>query len=117
MTALDNICDCCHREAPQVWVHASSLVAMSFASCHECLKHMAEMEGTFAYMYDDVGTKGEGLVDEMKYFSTWRDGKYMTWTEWVAWRRDPVRVAELDAQHEKDMEELNTYLVELDDTE
>ena len=29
----------------------------------------------------------------------------MTWTEWVEWRRDPVRVAELDKQAEVDLAE------------
>jgi hypothetical protein len=101
MTALDNVCDVCHREAPKVFVHASSVGPMSFASCMECLQNYAEMEGSFHYLYDDVGTRGENLADWVVYLTTWKDGKYMKWDEWVAWRRDPVRVDELDKQAEE----------------
>lgn len=114
MTALDNVCDVCHRAAPAVHVHASSVVPMSFASCVECLQNYAEMEGTFSYLYDYVSNKGEGLIEEIKYFHTWKDGKYMSWPDWVKWRQDPVRVAELDAQHEADMVALDEMVVEVE---
>ena len=102
MTALDNVCDVCHRKVDKVYVHSSGLVPMSFASCRECLTNYVEMEGTFHYLYDCVGNKGEGLAEGVECLVTWKDGKYMTWKEWIAWRRDPIRVVELDAQAEAD---------------
>src|SRR5678815_26833 len=107
MTALDNVCDVCRRKKDWVGVHSSSLGPMSFASCMECLTKYAEMEGNFHYLYDCVGTKGEGLADWVQELITWKDGKYMTWPEWVAWRRDPVRVAEMDAAAEAEFEQMN----------
>lgn len=109
MTAMDNICDVCRRKSDWVGVHSSSLGPMSFASCRECLEHYAEQETTFHYIYDYVSNKGQGLHESMNYFNTWKDYKYMSWPEWVAWRQDPIRVTELDAQAEADIAELNKY--------
>lgn len=106
MTALDNVCDVCQRKVPKVWVHASSVVPMSFASCADCLNNYAEMEGTFHYLYDMVGTKGEGIAEWVNELSTWKDGMYLSWKEWVDWRRNPIRVEELDRQAEEDLKDL-----------
>ena len=107
MSALDNVCDVCHSKSDWVGVHSSSVAPMSFASCVECLKRTAELEGTFHYLYDMVGTKGEGLAEWVKALNTWQDDKYMTWNEWVAWRRDPVRVDDLDKKAADDLEAFN----------
>nr|AIA16578.1 Unknown Function [uncultured bacterium] len=104
MTALDNVCDVCQRKVDWVGVHSSSFAAMSFASCVECLRRYAEMEGNLHYIYDYVSTKGEGLSEWVQHISTYKDGKYMTWAEWVAWRQDPIRCDELDKQAELDLE-------------
>nr|AIA19125.1 Unknown Function [uncultured bacterium] len=103
MTVFDNVCDVCHRQADKVHVHSSGVAPMSFASCIECLLGYVEPESLFHFLYDCVGNKGEGLTEGIAVLNTWKDGKYMTWNEWVAWRRDPVRVAELDAEAERDL--------------
>ena len=80
---------------------------MSFASCRECLSNVAEPEFCFHYLYDCVSHDGEGLADFVNELSTFKDGVYMTWTEWKAWRQDPSRKAELDAKWKQQEEEMN----------
>ena len=110
MTGLNNICEVCHRQVGWLIVHSSAVGPLSFASCEECCEHHAEMEFTFHYLYDYVGSKGEGLVDPMPYCTTWKDGRYMTWQEWVAWRRDPERVAQLDAAADAQFERMSAEM-------
>lgn len=108
MSAADNVCDVCKRKVDKVWVHSSSLGPMSFASCPECLRRYAEMEVGLHYIYDYVGNHGEGIAEWIRHVTTYKDGKYMTWDEWVAWRQDPVRRDELDKAAELDMEALSS---------
>jgi hypothetical protein len=99
-------CEVCGDYYHKLHVHASSLGPISIATCGECLAHRAEPEFTFHYMYDHVGHRGRGLAD-LSHLSTWKPPfGYMTWTEWVAWRRDPIREAELDARAKADLEKL-----------
>jgi hypothetical protein len=95
-------CNCCLRNERETWVHSSSIGAMSFASCRECLDHDAEPEFAFAYLYDFVSKDGEGLREVTE--QVFKDGSYWTWEEWVKWRQDPIRKAELDTQRDKDYE-------------
>ena len=103
-------CDCCNRDTAKTYVRSSALGPMSMAYCLRCLTERAEPEWGFHYMYDMVGTRGEGLADWVKTLKTFKivetKGEYITWDEWFAWRRDPVRCAELDAKHDAEMEKL-----------
>lgn len=85
----DMTCDCCKR-GPVVGVASSGFGAVSFAWCAECLAQPAEPEMMFEYLYDDVGSKGEGLIPQLDGWSTWSEGSYIKWPEW----RDKRRVAE-----------------------
>lgn len=104
-------CEVCSRES-EVFVHSSRAGPMSFASCRDCLTHIAEPVFVFHYLYDFVGTKGENLADRVQRLQTFQDGAYITWSDWVKWRRDPSRIAELDAKFDRDMEALNDETME-----
>ena len=109
-------CDCCDRDTAKTYVRSSALGPMSIAYCLRCLTERAEPEWGFHYMYDMVGTRGEGLADWVKNLKTFRfvegrgigetKGEYITWDEWFAWRRDPIRCTELDAKHDANIEKL-----------
>lgn len=81
-----NVCDCCNRKA-DTQVVCSAVGPASFAYCPECLTNRTEPLGCFYYLYDDVSDQGEGLRDDVKLLTTYKDGKYMTWDEFVAMRR------------------------------
>jgi hypothetical protein len=78
-------CDVCGQ--PAKGVASSTLGAISFAFCQECLNHSAEPEFMFYYLYDDVSHDGEGLSEHINDLSTWKDGRYWEWPEWLAWRK------------------------------
>jgi hypothetical protein len=75
-------CEVCDREAT-TWVHGSSLGPFSIASCRACLSEIAEPEYAFAITFEETG--GD-VAPHVKRCSTWKDGRYMTWAEWVAAR-------------------------------
>jgi hypothetical protein len=81
-----NTCDCCNKEGP-TQVVSSAVGPASFAYCDECIRRNAEPLGCFYYLYDDVSNKGEGLVNDVKLLTTYKDGKYITWDEFVTMRR------------------------------
>lgn len=81
-----NICDVCNRQGT-TQVVCSAVGPASFAYCTECLHQGTEPLGCFYYLYDDVGNKGEGLHESVKNLRTFKDGKYITWDEFVAFRR------------------------------
>lgn len=99
-------CDVCSRER-EVFVHSSSVGPMSFASCIECLQHRAEPAFSFHYLYDMVGVQGDGLSDWVESLETFQDERYMSWNEWVTWRRTEPQKSTMDAQHQQAMEELS----------
>lgn len=81
-----NTCDVCGRE-PILGVASSSFAAVSWAFCKECIEKPAEPLTTFSYLYDFVSTDGDGLAPEVNNFYTWKDGKYISWAEYVEERR------------------------------
>lgn len=103
---MSGTCDTCQREG-EVFVHSSSVGAMSIGSCRECLSKSAEPLFCFAYLYDFVSNDGEGLADHGKGLSTFMEGRYWTWEEWVAWRQHPDRKAEMDAKRDADFAAMN----------
>lgn len=80
-------CDVCLSGRDIAGVAASVTGAISFCYCRRCLNKQAEPEWTFEYLYSDVGHDGEGLADWVSSLSTYKNGGYWTWDEWVAWRR------------------------------
>lgn len=95
--ASPNKCDCCGRPPMrQIFVCSSSVGAASFGFCEECIQRVAEPEFCFHYLYDFVSTDGEGLSADINGLSTYKDGAYMSWKEWVAWRQHPDNKERLD---------------------
>lgn len=80
-------CDVCGSKDDIVGVASSSLGATSFCFCKTCLVQNAELIGMFNYLYDDVSQEGEGLVEEVNYLRTFKDGKYISWQEYVEYRK------------------------------
>ena len=72
-------CDCCQREGV-VGVASSCLGAISFAWCRPCLDHGAEP--AWMLMFTFQMTEGQ-CAEWVRGLSTWVDGKYVTWDEWV----------------------------------
>lgn len=102
-------CDCCRREVGETFVCSSSTGPVSLAYCKECLKHRAEPEWTFHYLYDYVSTDGGGLAEWVQSLSTYKDDKYLTWSEWLLWRQTEPQKSELDQKRDNDLKELESY--------
>lgn len=81
-------CDVCGQ--PAIGVASSSFGAISFAFCETCVRKPAEPFIMFEYLYDEVSTNGEGLIN-LDYYYTFKDGKYITWPEYVQWRHSVGR--------------------------
>lgn len=47
---------------------------------------MAEPEWAFEYLYEDVSDRGAGLAEWVNAMHTYRDGKYLSWGDYVAER-------------------------------
>lgn len=86
-------CDVCSK--PSIGVASSSLGAVSWAFCQECANKPAEPLCMFEYMFDDVSDYGDGLRPEMNSFYTFKDGRYISWPEYVAERRAAPSPADL----------------------
>lgn len=78
------MCDICGSSA-MVGVAASVIGPMSQAYCSECLANSAEPEWAFEYTYE-ITDNGAEVAPWVSQLSTWKDGKYLTWDEWLAWR-------------------------------
>lgn len=78
-------CDVCGK--PSIGVASSSFGAISWAFCSECAHKPAEPLCAFAYLYDDVSDKGEGLREGVNDFYTFKDGAYLSWPDYVKHRR------------------------------
>jgi hypothetical protein len=73
-----NVCDL----KPGVGVASSCLVAMSFSFCEDCLTHHAEPYEVLHFVLVENGPNG--VADWVKTLSTFKDGKYISWDEFVA---------------------------------
>lgn len=75
-------CDCCGKEA--IGVASSSVGAISFAWCKECINQGAEPELMLMYLAEDVCHEdGSGLHDYIyNELKTFKDGEYITFREW-----------------------------------
>lgn len=80
------MCDVCGK-SESAGVACSAFGALSWSFCAECLAKPAEPEVAFAYLYEDVSDEGVGLAEWVDQFSTFKDGKYLTWREYVELRR------------------------------
>jgi len=74
-------CDVCGE--PAVGVASSSLGAISYAYCEECLLRYAEPVTAFEITYEV--TSGD-VADWVKELTTYVNGKYLTWDEWLQLR-------------------------------
>lgn len=74
-----NICDCCDREGV-AGVLSSALGPISFAYCKECAEKNAEPEFMFRATYEMIG---EDVADHVKRCTTFHEGRYYSWEEWV----------------------------------
>ena len=79
-------CDVCGKSA--VGVASSSFGPVSWAFCSECANMPAEPLCMFAYLYDDVSDRGDGLSGEVNQFFTFIDGAYVSWRDYVRHRRE-----------------------------
>ena len=73
-------CDTCQRTKAH-GVYCSGLGPVSFAYCVECLVNHAEPEFMFEFVYENIGTE---VAKHVECSSTFKDGKYLTWREWLA---------------------------------
>lgn len=101
-----NECDVCRRTDLPTHVASSSIGAVSWAYCTECIKHYANPELEFHYLYDWVSTDGAGLIEQVNDYVTYKDGKYITWIEWKAWRQHPDNKTRLDKLKEDEIDAL-----------
>lgn len=74
-------CDVCSKSA--VGVASSYLGAISYAYCDECLLRYAEPVTAFEITYEV--TSGD-VADWVKELTTYVNGKYLTWDEWLQLR-------------------------------
>jgi hypothetical protein len=82
----DLSCEMCGQPAIGV---ASTSVPYSAAYCRECASRGCDPLWIFHYWYDDVSTDGEGMADwVIECATSYMDGKYISWPEFVQWRRD-----------------------------
>lgn len=72
-------CQVC-AESEAEGVACSGLGPISFAYCRECLDKGAEPEGMFACTAEMCGTD---VADFVKGMTTFKDGGYVTWGEWI----------------------------------
>jgi hypothetical protein len=79
-------CEVCGGQAKGVC--SSTIGAYSAAYCQECLNRHAEMYWGFIYLYYMVGTRGDGLSDWVKQLTTYRDGHYITWSQFDSLQRE-----------------------------
>lgn len=92
MSQSAKACYVCGKNA-HVYFHASDIAPISFSSCLECLTCHAEHEGIFEYLYDLVDGQTERLGKRINNLLTWKDGRYVTWTEWVELRNESAENA------------------------
>ena len=80
------ICQVCSIN-PAKGVASCTFGPMSLAYCSECLAHKAEPLWAFDYTFDEVSENGEGMADWWLQMTTWKDGQYITWPDYVAQRQ------------------------------
>lgn len=76
---VENKCEICGVNE-SIGAVASMLGPVSNAICRTCLHNRAEFVGMFEYIHEAVG---DDVADHVKTLSTYVDGKYLTWDEWV----------------------------------
>lgn len=85
-------CDVCGKVA--CGVASSAFGAISLAYCRECLDKPADAECMFAHLWWDVANKNiDALDSSIKSWFTFKDGKYISFEEWVKWAKtqpDPI---------------------------
>jgi hypothetical protein len=79
-----NTCDTCGSKEDITGVVSSGLGPISFCFCKTCLTKNAEPAFMFEFMYEEIG---EDVADHVTHMSTFIDGKYLTWKEYVEIRK------------------------------
>lgn len=87
MSALEMKCDVCGKNE-SAGVASSAFGAVSWSYCRECLHKPAEPELMFLHLFENVSDNGEGLADFVQEYWTFRDGRYVSWPEYVQERRE-----------------------------
>src|SRR5689334_8024313 len=80
---MQGTCDVCGAKDVQVHVASSPVAPISWAHCEGCIKKWATPLVDFAYLYDFVSKDGQGLRPEVNELTSYKDGKYITWQEYV----------------------------------
>lgn len=73
-------CDVCQSDKDIAGVASSTMGAFSLCFCKTCIKENAEPYFMFEYTLDSVGLE---VADWVKTMKTYKDGKYITWDEFV----------------------------------
>ena len=74
------MCDVCRNREKTTIVVSSALGPVSWAYCSDCYFNHAEPEVAFTFTYESCGTE---VAEWVKDLTTYVDGKYLTWNEWV----------------------------------
>lgn len=75
-----NTCDVCGTEEEIVGVASSSFGAISFCFCKKCIVQNAEPISMFEATLEIVGKE---VAEHVRYARTFKDGKYITWDQFV----------------------------------
>lgn len=74
-------CDICGTNKDIIGTASSPVGPSSHCTCKQCLLRGALPESNLEYLYTEVGPAN--VKPFVKYLLTYKDGKYMTWGEWV----------------------------------
>jgi hypothetical protein len=78
MLTVERNCECCDKNVA-VAVCSSTMTAMSFAICKECLRENAEPLSIFHATFWCIG--GTEVVDHIRWMKSYKDGKYIGFDE------------------------------------
>lgn len=73
-------CDICGGSENILGCGASSIGPASFMMCQTCIEHNAEPSFAFAYVAEEVG---EDVADFVNDLTTYIDGKYISYSEYL----------------------------------
>lgn len=83
------ICEVCN-ENEAAGVAASPFAPISSAYCSRCLLHPAEPRSVFAYLFECLEDGEDDRTTAARSYSTFIGGRYVSWAEYVAARRQGV---------------------------
>lgn len=84
-----DICDVCGSKDDISGVASSSLAPMSFCFCRKCLMQNAEPICMFDATLEIVGTE---VAEHVRQAKTFKDGKYITWDQFVEEKENAIKI-------------------------